>query len=162
MCIASSYSTIQGATSPTDCVPQVQSTSDQSQLSNNATRYFVQIFEFTTSYDFAEMTDVVRGKMQLAISNMLKISQDFVVLVIYRVQDDKKGRQMLQTSFLVKVGLIGYTGSLSNLVSRITEQNLISELLALGLNSIRLVFMSKSTPSDPIRGDISFTFIVLI
>jgi hypothetical protein len=101
----------------------------------------VSVFEFMAPYQLSEITDIIRGKMVLAIANMLEVNASVVVLrfssVVVRRRD-----LLQQAGVLVSVGLTNFRDSVSIFAMRITQENINAKMAAEGLMAVQLLVAS--------------------
>jgi hypothetical protein len=109
---------------------------------SNVTSAIVIIFQFKAPYQLSEITDSLRGKMVLAIANMLEVNAKLVVL---EFSSSVSKRDILQQAgVLVSVGLINFHEPLSILATRITQENINAKMAAEGLMAVLLIVISPT------------------
>jgi hypothetical protein len=98
----------------------------------------VAVCQFKAPYQLSEITDIIRGKMVLAIAKMLEVNASIVVLgfssVVVRRRD-----LLQQGGVLVSVGLINFQDSVSIFATRITQENINAKMAAEGLLAVQLL-----------------------
>ena len=105
------------------------------------------ILQFKASYTLSEITNVVRIGMAQAISNVIGFSVSEVVLNFTEANFQRRGfkfKLLQQWGVLVDVGLRNFQGSPVLFSSSLTESNINSQMLLLGLRSVQIVSNSGS------------------
>jgi hypothetical protein len=120
---------------------QPTTTSIHPAFSDNVTS----IFQFRAQYQLSEVTEDVRSKMLFAVANTLGVETSSVILRFVLLQDRGQRSLLQQTGVLVSVGLVNFYGSVSLLLSRLTQENLNLKMQAVGLKSVQLIIITTST-----------------
>jgi hypothetical protein len=111
--------------------------------SSNLANGIVAVCQFKAPYQLSEITDIIRGKMILAIANMLQVNASIVVLefssVVVRRRD-----LLQQPGVLVSVGLTNFHGSVLIFATRITQENINAKMAAEGLMAVQLLVASST------------------
>jgi hypothetical protein len=115
ICYSGTYSTKTGATSSAEC------------------RIVLKIFQFEAPYQLTEVTENIKNRMSLAVSNVLGVPAYNVVLTFVTYMGYTSRRQ--QTVLRVSVGIIDFQGSAASYASKVTQQKFDFEMGALGLKS---------------------------
>jgi hypothetical protein len=111
-------------------------TASNGQPSTTADTNIVPIFQFKTQYQLSDMTSDISNRMTTAVANLLQVNTKTVVLSFNTVNL----RTLLQKeSVLVSVGLVNFQGSTTGFASMITQENIKSEMAAVGLKSVELL-----------------------
>jgi hypothetical protein len=116
-CNTGTYLTKTGATSSAEC------------------GLVLKIFQFEVPYLLEEVTDDMKKRISLAVSNVLGVSASNIVLTFSSFIPSRRQ----QTKMLVSVGIIDFQGSAASYVSKVTQEKLNLEMGALGLKSGQLV-----------------------
>ncbi len=80
--------------------------------------------------------------MTSAVAKMLGVDAKNIVLAFDSVTLERRGQE---TGVLVRAGIIGFQGTAASLASKVTQDKLDTEMLALGLNSGKLVYSTGMT-----------------
>jgi hypothetical protein len=106
--------------------------------SSNLANKMVDVCQFKAPYQLSGITDIIRGKMVLAVANMLEVNASIVVLVFSSVV--ARRRDLLQQAgVLVSVGLINFHDSVSIFATRITQENMNAKMAEEGLMAVELL-----------------------
>jgi hypothetical protein len=116
-CDTGTYSTKTGATSSAEC------------------GFVLKIFEFQAPYLLDEVTENIKSRISLAVSNVLGIPARNVVLAVSTYLAFRRQ----QSKVLVSVGILDYQGSVANYASKLTQEKLNIEMVALGLKSVQVL-----------------------
>jgi hypothetical protein len=154
-CIDGAYSTIQGASSMDACdltVPSTLSTSEQiasAEPITSSKSSVVTIFQFKVSYQLAEITDVIRGKMVLVVSSLLSVQANRVILSFSQVSMTQRNLLVAETlaGVLVSVGLADLYGSESAtvLASQISQDVINAKMVDVGLKPVQLIVTTATS-----------------
>jgi hypothetical protein len=126
-------------------LPQI--TSQPSTTSSTSASSIVAVCQFKASYQLSEITDIIRGKMVVAIANMLEVNASIVVLEFS--SDVVRRRDLLQQAgVLVSVGLTNFYGSVSVFATRITQENMNAKMAAEGLKAVQLMAVPSAGTSN--------------
>ncbi len=116
-CDLGTYATKTGATSSATC------------------EIVLQIFQFKAPYLLTDVTENIKSRMSLAVANVLGIISSNVVLSFTTSVFDRRQ----QAGVLVSAGITDSQVSAASYASRLTQDKLNTEMVALGLKSIQLV-----------------------
>jgi hypothetical protein len=126
-------------------LPQI--TRQPSTTSSTSASSIVAVCQFKASYQLSEITDIIRGKMVVAIANMLEVNASIVVLEFS--SDVVRRRDLLQQAgVLVSVGLTNFYGSVSVFATRITQENMNAKMAAEGLKAVQLMAVPSAGTSN--------------
>jgi hypothetical protein len=95
----------------------------------------LKILQFEVPYLLEEVTDDMKIRLSLVLSNLLGVPASNVVLTFSSYIASRRE----QAKVLVSVGIIDFQGSAASYASKITQENLNLEMGALGLKSGQLV-----------------------
>ena len=76
------------------------------------------------------------------MAKMLGVDAKNIVLAFDSFTLERRGQE---TGVLVRAGIIGFQGTAASLASKVTQDKLDTEMLALGLNSGKLVYSTGMT-----------------
>ena len=162
-CIDGTYSTIQGASSMDACGSTVTPTLSTSELIaspepiTSSKSSVVTIFQFKVSYQLAEITDVIRGKMVLVVSLLLSVQANRVILSFSQVSMTQRSLPVAETlaGVLVSVGLADLYGSESEtvLASQISQDVINAKMVDVGLKPVQLI-LTTATSMKTIPGSL--------
>ncbi len=106
------------------------------QLLTNSNSSLVPIFAFKAQYQLSEITSDIRERMTKAVASLLQVNTLGIVLSFASATL----RNVQQQEFvLVRVGLVNFQGSTAAFASIITQENLNSEMAAMGIKSVELL-----------------------
>jgi hypothetical protein len=126
ICNTGTYSSKTGATSSAECA------------------IVLKIFQVLVPYLLEEITENIKNRIALAVSNVLGIPGSNIVLTF----SSYKAFRRQQAKVLMIVGIIDFQGSASNYASKITQENLNIEMWALGLKSGQLLMITGMFKTD--------------
>jgi hypothetical protein len=110
------------------------------------------ILQFKTSYLLSEISDTVRNKMATAIANV--IGRDSKDIALSFSETDIQGRRLLvQKGVLVDVILLNFKGSPDVFASNLTESNINSQMVSMGLKPVQVM----AQKSEQTNGSGTFT-----
>jgi hypothetical protein len=119
--------------------------------SSTSASSIVAVCQFKAPYQLSEITDVIRGKMVVAIANMLEVNASIVILGFS--SDVVRRRDLLQQAgVLVSVGLTNFYGSVSIFATRITQENMNAKMEAEGLKAVQLMAVPSAGTSSLLTG----------
>ena len=108
----------------------------------------VPILSFTVPYQLSAITADIKWEMMLAIAAVLGLGDPSMVVLTFTTVDRRR-RLLQQSGVVVNVGLVGYSGSVSQLVSKVSLQSLNSNLEAQGLQGAQgLQIVATGSPGD--------------
>jgi hypothetical protein len=93
------------------------------------------IFQFEAPYLLEEITDSIKNRISLAVSNVLGVPASNVVLSFSTYIESRR----LQAKVLVSVGIVHFQGSAASYASKVTQEKLNFEMGALGLKSGQVI-----------------------
>jgi hypothetical protein len=129
----------------TSTVSEIQATKSESLklgISSSSLQVFV-LCQFKAQYQLSEVTNIVRSKMIIAVSNVLEVNTSTVVLDL--TSTILRRRTLLQQAgVLVSVGLTNMHQPASIFTARITQERLNAEMAAQGLKSVQLLITNSA------------------
>ena len=107
-------------------------------VSSTSSAVVVSILEFKALYLLSEITNEVQDKMTLAVAHTCNIDAGNIVLSFTDII--LRRRKLLQQhGVLVNVGVQNFQGSVSALVSLLTQESINSHMAAQGLRPVQIV-----------------------
>jgi hypothetical protein len=105
----------------------------------------VPILSFRISYLLSEITADIKRRMALALATLLSVSDPSTVILKFTAASTRRRVLLQQPGVLVDVGLLGFTGSVSQLASKVSLQGLNQQLAAQGLRPADSLTVAGST-----------------
>ena len=100
---------------------------------STATAIVVPVLEFMIPYLLSDITEDIKFKMAVALSAALNIGDPSIVVLTFKEASLRRRKLLQQTGVLVTVGLRGFTGSASQLASKVSLASLNNQLAMQGL-----------------------------